>query len=151
MRRKKGAWNGGSRVVDRRKLSSRLSALEGYLAELRSFRDVSREQFIREPALHHLAERYLHLACEAVLDIAQHVIADKGFAQATSYRNSVEVLEEEGIIDQDLSERLQRWMGFRNILVHLYLEIDHGRVYDAIQEDLGDLEAFAASMARFLQ
>jgi len=138
-------------VVDQRKLSSRLSALESYLAELRSFRAYSREQFIGEPALHHLAERYLHLACEAVLDIAQHVIADQGFTQATSYRNSVEVLQEEGLLEGDLSKRLQRWMGFRNVLVHLYLEIDHGRVYDAIQEDLGDLEAFAASMARFLQ
>jgi uncharacterized protein YutE (UPF0331/DUF86 family) len=137
-------------VVDRRKLSSRLSALESYLAELRSFRDISREQFTQEPALHHLAERYLHLACEAVLDIAQHVIADRGYPQASSYRNAIEVLEEEGLIDEGLSERLQRWMGFRNILVHLYLEIDHSRVYDAIQEDLGDLEAFAASMARLL-
>ena len=135
-------------MVDRRKLSSRLSALESYLAELRSFRAYSREQFIAEPALHHLAERYLHLACEAVLDIAQHVIADQGYSQATSYRNAIEVLEEEGMIDQDLSERLKRWMGFRNVLVHLYLEIDHGRVYDAIQEDLGDLEGFAAKMAR---
>jgi uncharacterized protein YutE (UPF0331/DUF86 family) len=124
--------------------------LESYLAELRSFRDVSREQFTREPALHHLVERYLHLACEAVLDIAQHVIADQGYPQASSYRNAIEVLEEEGLIDEDLSGRLQRWMGFRNILVHLYLEIDHGRVYDAIQGDLNDLESFASRMARFL-
>lgn len=51
---------------------------------------------------------------------------------------------------EELSERLKRWMGFRNILVHLYLEIDHGRVYDAIQEDLGDLENFAVLMARLL-
>ncbi len=137
-------------MVDRRKLSSRLSALEGYLTELRSFRTVSRERFIREPALHHLAERYLHLACESVLDIAQHVIADRGYPQASSYRNAVEVLGEEGLIDDDLSERLQRWMGFRNILVHLYLEIDHGRVYDAIQEDLKDFETFAASMTQLL-
>ncbi len=54
------------------------------------------------------------------------------------------------MIDGDLAERLKRWMGFRNILVHFYLAIDHGRVYDAMQEDLGDLEAFAANMSRFL-
>lgn len=137
-------------MVDRQKLSSRLDALESYLAELRAFQALPRGQFIEQPALHHLAERYLHLACEAVLDIAQHVIADQGYTQATSYRNAVEVLGEEGMIDQDLSERVKRWMGFRNILVHLYLQIDHGRVYDAIQEDLGDLEAFAATMGRFL-
>lgn len=124
--------------------------MEGYLTELRSFQGVSRERFIHEPALHHLAERYLHLACEAVLDIAQHVIADRGYPQASSYRHAIEMLEEEGILDEDLSERLQRWMGFRNVLVHLYLEIDHSRVYDAIQGDLGDLGAFAAAMSRFL-
>ena len=124
--------------------------MESYLAELRPFRDVSRERFTSEPALHHLAERYLHLACESVLDIAQHVIANRGYTQASSYRNAIEVLEEEGLIDEDLSARLQRWMGFRNILVHLYLDIDHSRVYDAIREDLGDFETFAAAMSRFL-
>lgn len=138
-------------MVDQEKLSSRLGALESYLAELRSFREVSREEFVREPALHHLAERYLHLACESVLDIAHHVIADQGYRQAASYRNAIEVLAAEGLIDEALSERLREWIGFRNVLVHLYLEIDHGRSYDAIREDLGDLEVFAARMARLLQ
>jgi uncharacterized protein YutE (UPF0331/DUF86 family) len=138
-------------VVDQEKLSSRLSALEGYLAELRAFRELSREEFVREPAVHHLAERYLHLACETVLDIAHHVIADQGYRQATSYRNAVDVLREEGLIDEDLAERLKEWMGFRNVLVHFYADLDHGRAYDAIQEDLGDLERFAALMARLLE
>lgn len=137
-------------MVDQQKLSSRLSALESYLTELRSFRGHDRKQFIEEQALHHLAERYLHLSCESVLDIAHHVIADQGYPQAASYRDSIEVLEREGLIGRDLSERLKRWMGFRNVLVHLYLEIDHGRVYDAIREDLGDLEEFAEAMARLL-
>lgn len=75
-------------MVDRQKLSSRLSALEGYLAELRGFRRVRRDQFLREPAIHHLAERYLHLACESVLDIAHHVIADAGLAIPATYKDA---------------------------------------------------------------
>jgi len=138
-------------VVDRHALSSRLDALEGYLAELRSFQSVSREDYTREPALHHLAERYLHLACESVLDIAHHVISDQGYRQAQSYKDAMDVLREEKLIDQELAERLKGWMGFRNILVHLYLEIDHGRTYDALRDDLGDLEQFAAAMARLLE
>jgi Protein of unknown function DUF86 len=69
-------------VVDRQKLSTRLDALDGYLVELASFRSVSREEFSQEGTVHHLAERFLHLACECVLDIAQHVIADQGYRQA---------------------------------------------------------------------
>jgi uncharacterized protein YutE (UPF0331/DUF86 family) len=137
-------------VVDRDVLSSRLSALEGYLAELRPFCQRSREEFVREPALHHLAERFLHLACECVLDIAQHLISDQGYRQPANYKDAIEVLREEGVLDAGLAERLKRWMGFRNLLVHIYLEIDHGKSYDAIREDLGDLQEFAAVMARLL-
>jgi uncharacterized protein YutE (UPF0331/DUF86 family) len=137
-------------VVDRDALSSRLDALESYLTELRSFQSVSREDFVREPALHHLAERFLHLACESALDIAQHVIADQGYRQAQSYKDAMDVLCEEGLIGRDLADRLKGWMGFRNVLVHLYLAIDHGRTYDAIRDDLGDLEQFAAAMAPLL-
>lgn len=137
-------------MVDQDKLSSRLNALESYLAELRTFRGTTREEFVREPALHHLAERYLHLACECVLDIAHHVIADQGYRQATSYKSAIDILTEEHLISEDLSKRLKGWMGFRNVLVHFYMDIDHGRSHDAIQEDLGDFEEFAVAMGRLL-
>ncbi|HEY2737413.1 MAG TPA: HepT-like ribonuclease domain-containing protein, partial [Thermoanaerobaculia bacterium] len=65
--------------------------MESYLAELRSFQSVSREDFMREPALHHLAERFLHLACESILGIAQHVIADQGYRQSKSYKDAMDV------------------------------------------------------------
>lgn len=95
-------------MVDRAVLSSRLSALEDYLAALRPFRTRSREEFVREPALHHLAERYLHLACEAVGDIANHLIAESGFREPETYRDAVEVLAEEGVIDRDLAAQTRR-------------------------------------------
>ena len=137
-------------MVDRDVLSARLSALESYLSELRGFRDRSEDEFVRERALHALAERFLHLSCEAVADIAHHVIADQCYRHPATYKEAVEVLREEGLIEQDLAERLTKWMGFRQVLVHLYLAIDHHQTWAAIQEDLGDLEEFAAAMARLL-
>lgn len=86
-----------------------------------------------------------------MLDIAHHIIADMGFRQPGGYKDAIVVLEEEGLLEAALSRRPQQWVGFRNVLVHFYLEIDHGRSYDAIQEDLSDLEAFARSMSRLLE
>lgn len=137
-------------MVDAHALSSRLSALENYLVELEAFRSVSEQKFVEEPALHHLAERYLHLACECVLDAAQHLISDKGFRQPENYREVMEVLGEEGVLEPALAERLQDWMSFRNVLVHLYLKIDHHQSYAAIRDDLGDLQAFLERMSPFL-
>ena len=137
-------------MVDQDVLSSRLNALEGYLSELEGFARWSREDFLGDPHRHHLAERFLHLACESVLDMAQHVISDMGYRQPVDYRDTMEVLREEGVLDDALAERLKGWMGLRNVLVHLYLKIDHGLAYDVIRHELGDLEEFAARMSRFL-
>lgn len=137
-------------MVDRDALSARLSALNEYLAFLRPFRKHSREEFASNPAVHHLAERYLHLACECVLDIAHHVISERGYRQPVSYKDAIDVLREAGHLDASLASRIQNWMGLRNVLVHLYLAIDHGRVHDAIVEDLEDIQEFARSLAPLL-
>lgn len=138
-------------MVDQHVLASRLSALEGYREKLESFRRFRREEFLADEDVHQLAARYLQLACECVLDLTQHVIAQMGYRQPQDYKDAIEVLREEGVLEPDLAERLKGWMGFRNVLVHLYLETDHRRSYEAIQHELGDLEAFAARMARFLE
>lgn len=41
-------------------------------------------------------------------------------------------------------------IGFRNMLVHEYIDIDRRIVYDVLQRHLDDLEAFRSLFARFL-
>lgn len=120
------------------------------MAKLESFRSVPRAEFVEESTLYDLAERYLHLACECVADIGQHLISDLGFRHAESYQDVIAVLQEEGILEDDLAEFLKGWMGLRNVLVHVYPKIDHGKTYDTIETELEDLERFAQAVARFL-
>jgi len=138
-------------VIDQHVLASRLSALEGYRAKLESFRRFSREEFLADEDIYQLAARYLQLACECVLDLAQHVVAEQGFRQPSDYKDAIEVLREEGVLAPELAVRLKGWMGFRNVLVHAYLQTDHARSYEAIQHELGDLDALAVRMAEFLK
>ena len=138
-------------MVDRHVVESRLSVLEGYRARLEAFRDVSREEFVGDQDSHLLAERLLHLSCECMLDLAQHVISDLGWRQPEDYKDTMQVLHDEGVLDDQLTARLKDWMGFRNVLVHLYLTIDHEKCWETIQNDLGDLDAFAERMGRFLE
>lgn len=130
-------------MVDRESFSRRLEALRGYLADLAAFREASEQEFVAEPALHHLAERYLHLAIEACLDLANHWIAEKALPTPDADRDTFTVLEKEGELTPDAAERLRGWAGLRNVLVHEYVDIDHSITYRAIREELGDLEALA--------
>jgi uncharacterized protein YutE (UPF0331/DUF86 family) len=131
-------------MVDQEIFSRRLEALHGYLAKLRAFLEVEEEEFVREPALHDLAERYLHLAVEACLDLANHWIADRALPTPDANRDTFTILERAEELPAGLAEKLRGWAGFRNILVHEYLDIDHSIAYRAIHSELGDLESLAS-------
>jgi len=134
-------------VVDADILRRRIEALLGYLERLEQFATTDRATFVSEPDTHHLAERYLHLAVECALDIANHLIADAALESPETYRDAFAILARHGLVEPELGRRLQLWAGFRNVLVHAYLTIDHGIAWDAIVRDLGDLRALAAVAA----
>jgi uncharacterized protein YutE (UPF0331/DUF86 family) len=117
--------------------------LRGYLEKLATFQAVAEAEFVATPAIHDLAERYLHLAMECVLDLGNHFIAESGLPTPESNQDTFKRLEEAGAIPPDLAGRLRSWAGFRNILVHQYLDIDHRIAWNAVRNEIGDLEAFA--------
>ncbi len=131
-------------MVDREIFSRRLDAFEIYLERVEHLGKASEADFVATSSVHDLAERYLHLAMEAALDIANHWIASQSLRTPESNRDTFSVLEESGEIDASLAERLRAWAGFRNILVHEYVNIDHRITYRAIAEDLTDLIEFRA-------
>lgn len=137
-------------MVDRAIFSRRLEALHGYLKKLKAFRDAEESEFVREPALHDLAERYLHRAVEACLDLANHRISEQALPTPDANRDVFTSLEQASEISPELAEKLRGWAGFRNVLVHEYLEIDHAIAYRAIQDELGDLERFGVWAAEKL-
>ena len=60
------------------------------------------------------------------------------------------MLRDAGILPADLTRRLQQMSRFRNLLVHMYWKIDYSQVFDLLQQNLGDLRAFAAAVLRLL-
>jgi uncharacterized protein YutE (UPF0331/DUF86 family) len=111
------------------------------LEKLRAFQATDEQEFRSTPAIHDLAERYLHLAMECVIDLGNHYIADAGLQAPETNQDTFTRLENAGAISTDLAGRLRSWAGFRNVLVHQYVDIDHGISWSAIQKELGDLEA----------
>jgi uncharacterized protein YutE (UPF0331/DUF86 family) len=58
--------------------------------------------------------------CEACIDIAIHVIRKKKLGVPQSSKDSFQILEDNGIISKEISNRLQGMVGFRNVAVHDY-------------------------------
>jgi uncharacterized protein YutE (UPF0331/DUF86 family) len=96
------------------------------------------------------AVKYLFVtAIEACVDVAQHIAASEGFRPPSSNSDAIRILGENAVITDPTADRVARSVGFRNILVHQYREVDDQIVVGAIDE-LDDLRAFVAEVSSWL-
>ena len=128
----------------------RLQKLDEYLAILDGLRGYRLEEFLANPERYGSAERFLQLAIEAVLDMGSHVIAELELGSIETYGDIPRILAEKGYMSSELAERWIRMIGFRNILVHEYLDVDRKVVYGVLQHQLSDLRALRKAFAQFL-
>lgn len=132
----------------------RLRELAGQLRnavrELREIGGLGRDSFLRDRRLVNSAKYLLIVAAEAALDICNHLAARRGGRSPRDYADCIEILGELGAVDDELRARLVKIARFRNLLVHLYWKVDDGEVCRVIQEDLEDLDAYLASLGRYL-
>lgn len=128
----------------------RLGQFAEYLEILGRFRRYDLETFRSDPERYGSAERFLQLAIEASLDMGSHIIADGNLGAVEQSRDIPRRFRESGHIDEDLEQRWIRMVGFRNILVHEYLEVDRAIVYEVLCQRLEDLNDLKRVFAKFL-
>jgi uncharacterized protein YutE (UPF0331/DUF86 family) len=84
----------------------------------------------------------LQRACEAAIDLAMHVVAERRLGVPQDARNAFDLLQREGFITADLAGKLKTMIGFRNIAVHDYQQIQLPILERILKERLGDLTEF---------
>lgn len=87
---------------------------------------------------------------EAVVDVAQHLCATSGWGPPSDNGDSLRLLGEHGVLAADLADSMRRAVGFRNVLVHDYADVDDDIVIARLR-DLSDLRAFVANVADYLE
>jgi len=87
-------------------------------------------------------------ACEAALDMGQHLIRRDGLGLPQSARDVFSLLAKAGRIDAELSDALRRMVGFRNIAVHDYQSMHLPITIKVITEHLDDFLLFSETILR---
>ncbi len=131
-------------------IRKRLNKLDEYVAILKSSQRYSYEEFMADPERYGSTERFLHLAIEAITDMGNHVIADLELGVVNSYSDIPALIARKGYLSRSLEEKWIRMIGFRNTLVHEYIDIDRKIVYDVLQNNISDLEELKKVFAQFL-
>ena len=138
-------------MVDRHVVRARIAKIREYVALLRKIRGMADERhFVSDPLVYGNAERYLQLAIQAVLDVSNHIVADMNLNLPADNKELFELLARRKVLSVRLSRKLAPMAGFRNLLVHEYMEIDRHRVYATLKDDLGDFELFIKAVSKLL-
>ena len=104
--------------------------------------------FVRDRDARDIVVLNLFVAIQACLDLATHWVADAGWSMPGSYAEAFRALADHDVISHEMATRLSDAAGFRNLVAHQYAVIDPHRVYGIANSDLGDLDAFCATLAR---
>jgi uncharacterized protein YutE (UPF0331/DUF86 family) len=133
--------------VDRSKLRSHVDFVRGNLRRLEEMRGAGRSTFLQEEVAQAAATRWLQTAIEALIDIANHVVAREGLGVPRAYSETMEILVREGVLPADRRGSFLAMVRFRNRVVHLYDAVDPEEIWRILEEDLGDFDAFIAAIA----
>lgn len=136
--------------VDRQVVRRHLLALDEALTTLSKHREATAAELAADRERLWVVERGLQLCAQNALDIATHLAAAAG-RDVPDYASAIDRLAELGILSRDLAGRLRSLAGFRNVLVHAYLDVDLEIVAEALRSRLDQLAEFARRIEESLE
>jgi len=132
------------------KIISKLQKLDEYVKYLKEMQKVNKNQFVEDYHFFGLAERYLQLSIEILLDVGKLLIVIGGLKRPEENQEIFYTLRDEKIISEKLTNNLVGIANFRNILVHDYEKIDREIVYEKLQNNIDDFEHFKKEVIVYL-
>lgn len=123
-------------------LRQRAHEIRKALAVIAGFGELTLEEFLGDVTIVSAVKYQLIVAIEAAISICNHLASRLAQRIPSSYTDCFLSLKEQGMVTPELSERLGKMARFRNLLIHLYWEVDDALVFRIMREDLKDLEAY---------
>ena len=87
-------------------------------------------------------------ACEAVIDLAMHEVRLHHLGVPQESREAFSLLYQAGLITKELGDHMMAMVGFRNIAVHDYQELNLDIVKQIVEKHLDDFLDFAKTMIK---
>ncbi|GAB6091730.1 type VII toxin-antitoxin system HepT family RNase toxin [Spirochaeta dissipatitropha] len=81
-------------------------------------------------------------ACEQTIDLANHLVRQRKLGLPKSASHSFDLLAKQTIISRELATGLKKMIGFRNLAVHEYQDIEIDIVSSVITTSSNDLLEF---------
>lgn len=97
-------------------LENKISYIKKHLAAVRGYHVTAPNDLEKNAMLRGAVERELYVLAQAVIDLAEAMVAYKNLRKPTTMREAFDILQEAGILPQEFIGRFIGIVGFRNAL-----------------------------------
>ena len=131
-------------MIDVDLVEKKLAFIETCVRELRQLsqperiaHDIREERFVAYT---------LQIAIQATLDIASHIVSDGRLGEPQTNRELFDLLQQHHWLSPQLTDIMRQMVGFRNIVVHGYQNVDLQIMRHIVEHRLDDLLAFTTAI-----
>ncbi len=128
---------------------NKIQSMQRCIARAREERKLGGENFAADFSHQDAAILNITRACEQAIALANYVIKTQRFGIPTSSGESFDLLARKKVISEDLALRLKKMVGFRNIAVHVYHDLDIAIIESVIRKGLDDLVSFGDAVRMY--
>lgn len=137
-------------MVDKDLILAKASSVKRHLRRIEEKRNIDLNIFLKDIDRQESILFNLQMAIQNCIDIAAHIISDEGLGVPGSTNEMFYLLEENGYLDHDITEKMVKAVGFRNLIVHEYVKIELDQVFEIALKDIKDLNEYLKSIFRKL-
>jgi uncharacterized protein YutE (UPF0331/DUF86 family) len=133
-------------MVDSEIILAKASAVQKHLRRIEEKSQINLPDFLNNSDLQDVILFNVQMAVQNCIDIAAHLVSSGGFGVPGSNNELFYILEEHSIISPQLTEKMVKAVGFRNLIVHEYARLDLDRVFGIAQKEVHDLHEFTKTI-----
>ena len=138
-------------MLDEALILRKLADLSDHMQQISEYRALSAAEYKSDWKTQRIVDRTLHIMIEMCIDIAGHLISDGKLRVPESYADGFRILNENGIVSDELIEPLIKMAKFRNIIVHQYEKVEPGIVISILQKNIDDFQKFSDEIVTYLK
>lgn len=127
-------------------LTRKLDSLRRCVARVRERCPADVATLTASPDLQDIVALNLSRAVQICVDLALHTLSTMSQPVPDTMGQAFDQLAKAGRIPTELASRLRKAVGFRNVAVHSYSNIDWAIVHAIATRHLGDFDAFGRQM-----
>lgn len=111
-----------------------LEFLEAELKDYAQFKEITKQQYLRDRDKRRNVERWIENVINSTVDISKVILTFEGMSMPDTYRGIVSAISSVDGLENIEAEKVSRWVRFRNIIAHEYLDIKWNSIKKFIDE-----------------